>query len=69
MQTKKYSAIESIVNVLIGYLVAVGSQMVIFPMFNIHIPTHQNFTMGLWFTLVSVIRSYILRRIFNKINK
>jgi len=67
MQSRKFSAIESLANVAIGYLVAVGSQMAIFPFFGIHIPTHQNFIMGLWFTLISVVRSYILRRAFNRI--
>ena len=67
MQSRKHSAIESLVNVSIGYLVAVGSQMVIFPFFGIHIPMHQNFTIGLWFTLISIVRSYILRRVFNRL--
>lgn len=66
MQTKKNSFIESLVNVLIGYLVAVGSQMVIFPLFDIHIPVADNFIMGLWFTLISIIRSYTVRRSFTK---
>ncbi len=66
MQTKKHSFIESLVNVLIGYLVAVGSQMVIFPMFGIHIPIADNFLMGLWFTVISIIRSYAVRRWFTK---
>lgn len=66
MQSRKHSFIESLVNVLIGYLVAVGSQIVIFPMFGIHIPMSDNFIMGLWFTLISIIRSYLLRRWFTK---
>lgn len=66
MQSKKHSFIESIMNVLIGYLVAVGSQMVIFPLFDIHIPVADNFIMGLWFTIISIIRSYAVRRWFTK---
>jgi len=66
MQTKIQSLIESISNVLIGYLVSVGSQIIIFPMFNIHIPLSDNFMIGLWFTVVSLIRSYVIRRFFNK---
>lgn len=69
MQSRKQSLFESIVNVSIGYLVAVGSQMVIFPIFGIHIPVHDNFIIGLWFTLVSVIRSYVIRRVFNRKEK
>lgn len=66
-QSKKHSLIESLVNVLIGYGVACGSQIIIFPMFGIHIPLADNFIMGIWFTLISIIRSYIVRRIFNRI--
>lgn len=66
MQTKKHSFIESLVNVLVGYLVAVASQMVIFPIFNIHIPVIDNFIMGIWFTIISIIRSYAVRRWFTK---
>ena len=38
MQTKLQSLTESIVNILIGYLVAIISQLVIFPYFGINIP-------------------------------
>lgn len=64
-QTHIHSLMESFSNVAIGYFVAVGSQMVIFPMYGIHIPVYQNFTMGAWFTVISIIRSYTLRRWFN----
>lgn len=66
-QTRKHSFFESISNVLVGYGVAIASQIVIFPMYGIHIPIQQNLTMGLWFTLISIVRSYVLRRWFNRI--
>ncbi len=66
MQSKKHSLLESLSNVAIGYFVAVGSQILIFPFFGIYIPLHQNFTMGLWFTVISIARSYTLRRWFTK---
>lgn len=65
MQLKRHSFLESIVNVLVGYWVAVGSQIIIFPMFNIHVSLKQNIYMGLFFTVISIVRSYFLRRIFN----
>jgi len=66
MQTKFHSLLESIVNVLIGYGVAVASQALIFPLFGIHIPLSDNLLLGLFFTIVSIVRSYVLRRIFNR---
>lgn len=65
-QSRKGSAIESIANIIIGYFVAIGSQIIIFPLFNIHIPLSENFIIGGYFTVVSLIRSYTLRRVFTK---
>ena len=65
-QSRRRSMIESVANVAVGYLVAVGSQVVIFPMFGIDVPLRSNFLIGLWFTGISLARSYCLRRVFNK---
>jgi len=64
MQTRPVSLLESIVNVLVGYLIAVASQIVIFPLFDIHIPLTDNALIGLWFTAISLARSYTIRRWF-----
>lgn len=64
-QSRRHSALESVANVAIGYGVAVASQIVIFPMFGIHIPLGDNLLIGLWFTAISIMRSYALRRWFN----
>lgn len=69
MQSRRHSALESVANVAIGYGVAVASQIVIFPMFGIHIPLGDNLLIGLWFTAISIFRSYSLRRVFNRINE
>jgi len=68
MQSKKLSFIESVVNVVAGYFFALLSQIAIFPMFDINIGIQENLLISAWFTAISIIRSYILRRIFNKIN-
>ena len=65
-QRKIISLTESAVNVLVGYLVACVSQIIIFPFFDIHIPIEDNFLIGLWFTVISIIRSYTVRRLFNR---
>lgn len=66
MQSKFQSLIESFINILIGYLTALLSQLLIFPLFNINIPIQDNLLIGLYFTLISLVRSYIIRRYFNK---
>ena len=68
-QTKLDSFIESCANVLVGYVVAVASQMVVFPAVGIFVPVKTNLVIGFWFTIISLIRSYGIRRYFNKKGK
>lgn len=65
-QTRKHSLIESLVNVAVGYGIALASQLLIFPLFGIHISLQDNIVIGLLFTVVSIARSYALRRVFNR---
>lgn len=64
-QTKLQSALESLANVAVGYVVALISQVLVFPLFGIHVPFSTNLAIGGWFTAISLVRSYILRRWFN----
>lgn len=64
-QTRVESLIESTVNIIIGYLVALGSQLIIFPVMGIYVTLQTNLIIGFWFTLISLTRSYIIRRWFN----
>ena len=69
MQSRKMSLIESITNVIVGYSISVLAQILIFPMFGISATIKENLLIGLCFTVISIARSYILRRIFNKIKE
>lgn len=64
-QPRTHSMIESIANVAIGLGVAVATQIAIFPMFGIVIPMSSNLAIAAIFTVVSIIRSYAVRRMFN----
>ncbi len=57
--------IEAVANVAIGYFVAILSQLAVFPLFGIHVPLSANLWIGAWFTVISLVRSYALRRWFN----
>lgn len=65
MQSRIVSFIEALFNVLVGYSVAIVSQVLIFPQFGIHIPLGDNLLIGFYFTLISICRSYLVRRFFN----
>jgi hypothetical protein len=64
-QSKLGSLLESLMNIALGFGVALLSQLAIFPMFGINIPLSSNLWIGLWFTVISLIRSYVIRRWFN----
>lgn len=64
-QSRKGSLVESLLNIAIGYGIAILTQLLVFPIFGIAIPLHDNLFIGAIFTIVSLIRSYTLRRLFN----
>lgn len=68
MQSKNMSLIETVLSVLIGYIVALLSQIVVFPLFDIEVSLIDNLLIGLLFTVISIIRGYYIRRLFNWID-
>lgn len=64
-QSRRSSLIEAALNASLGYVIAVGTQMLVFPLFDIHIPFHDNMAIAICFTGISLARSYVLRRWFN----
>lgn len=63
-QTRKASLVESFLNVAIGYGIALASQIIVFPWFGINIPLSSNIAIGVIFTVVSIGRSFAIRRLF-----
>jgi hypothetical protein len=61
------SAVESVANVTLGYFVAVAAQLVIFPAFGLHVRFGDQLLIGGAFSLVSIARSYLLRRLFDRL--
>jgi hypothetical protein len=66
-QSRTMSLVESIANVLAGFGVAVATQIAIFPLFGLRTTLAENLAMGAIFTVVSIARSYCLRRVFERI--
>lgn len=69
LQTRRQSLLEAVVNILIGFIVAGLSQMIIFPIFDIQTSAVENLAIASYFTIIGLIRSYILRRIFNYLHR
>ena len=66
-QSRLMSLVEAVANVMVGYGVAVLTQILIFPVFGLHTTLAQNLKMGAIFTVVSIARSFALRRVFEAI--
>ena len=66
MQSKLESLYEASINTFLGFVIAFISQLVFFPIVGIEVTLDQNFTLTVLFTLVSIIRTYAVRRFFNK---
>lgn len=64
-QTRLGSLIEAVINVIIGFAINFIANMLIFPLFGFHITPGANLALGLIYTVISVVRSYCVRRWFN----
>lgn len=64
-QTRLGSFIEACINVLIGFAINFVANLVILPLIGFHITVGQNLFIGVLYTVISVARSYCVRRWFN----
>jgi hypothetical protein len=63
-QSRLMSFVEAVTNVVVGYLLAVATQFAIFPMFGLVVSIGDNLLIASFFTVVSLVRSFVLRRLF-----
>ena len=66
-QSRRLSLIEAVTNVAVGYVLAVITQILVFPWFGIHPSLGENLAIGSIFTGISLLRSYALRRLFERL--
>lgn len=66
MQNKKNSLIESITNTFVGFIISLLIQLIIYPSMGIAVTFFQNILITIIFTFASILRGYLIRRIFNK---
>lgn len=66
-QSRLMSLAESVTNVVVGYVLAIATQIVVFPWFGIETGLGEHLTIGLAFVGVSLARGFLLRRLFEAI--
>ncbi len=65
-QSHRLSLLEAVTNVVVGYALAVLTQLIVFPWFGLTASLQDNLAIGAAFVGVSLIRSYALRRVFER---
>lgn len=66
-QSRLMSLVESVTNVVVGYVLAIATQVVVFPWFGIETGLAEHMTIGLAFVGISLARGFLLRRLFEAI--
>ena len=67
MQSRRLSLIEAFTNVVVGYALALATQIIVFPRFGLHTSLGDNLALGAVFVGISLLRSYALRRLFARL--
>lgn len=67
-QSRFMSMLESIINIAVGFGISLGAQMLFLPMLGVAISFSQNLTFALIMTVISIVRSYLLRRVFEALH-
>ena len=68
-QSRLGSWLEAWANILVGFGVNFLANLAILPLFGFHVTGSQAAHIGLFFTAISLVRSYLLRRAFNRIHR
>jgi hypothetical protein len=66
MQSRGMSLVEAATNVFVGYILAILTQMLVFPLFGIQAALAEHLAIGIAFVGVSLVRGYVLRRVFER---
>lgn len=66
-QSRLGSALESVANVAVGWGVALAAQIIVLPWFGVNLAMADNLAISAIFTVISFVRSLVIRRLFNRI--
>jgi hypothetical protein len=68
-QTRLGSWLEALSNIVVGFSINWCANMLVLPWFGFQVSGTQAFHIGLIFTVIALVRSFALRRVFNRIRR
>jgi hypothetical protein len=68
-QSRGMSLVEATTNIVVGYILAILTQILVFPLFGIQAALAEHLAIGIAFVGVSLVRGYVLRRMFERLGK
>jgi len=66
IQSRAMSFVEATTNVVVGYVLAIATQLAVFPLFGLEAALGEHLAIGAAFVMVSLARGYLLRRLFER---
>jgi hypothetical protein len=67
-QSKVMSLLESVINIAVGFGISLAAQAFFLPLLGVNISLRQNLFFALIMTVISIARSYALRRVFEALH-
>lgn len=68
-QSRAMSMFEAVTNFIVGYVLAIATQLLVFPIFGLEAALKEHLAIGLAFVTVSLARGYLLRRVFEFLDR
>ena len=67
-QSRMQSAVETVASTAIGFVIAYVASYMVLPLFGHHVTHGENFWITVIFTVISLIRGWCVRRLFNRLH-
>lgn len=67
-QSRRASLVETCTNIAIGFALSLGLQTLLMHAYGLHTSIGTDLQITVWFTVLSLVRGYVLRRVFNRID-
>lgn len=68
-QSRRQSVIETVASTAIGFGIAFLATWAVMPIFGHHVTHADNFWITTIFTVISLVRGYFVRRMFNRLHR